>query len=192
MNPELGATHVSQSAVPGQRKPFQGQRLLVAEGYCRRSPARGPGAVREARAARAGPRLLAAGCGCPPTQQASAGGGRVGARAAGRRIPGAARATLRCRRRDCSASLPRKPTRSHARARKHVHTVGSENTSAQEPLSAGRVSAMASALNSKIHAPGTCPGSKADACSGAGWRMDCDPEMHVKMCKKIAQLTKVS
>uniref|UniRef100_A0A8D0X9W5 Protein FAM184A/B N-terminal domain-containing protein n=1 Tax=Sus scrofa TaxID=9823 RepID=A0A8D0X9W5_PIG len=50
---------------------------------------------------------------------------------------------------------------------------------------------MASALNSKIHAPGTCPGSKADACSGAGWRMDCDPEMHVKMCKKIAQLTKV-
>ncbi|XP_058402772.1 protein FAM184B [Diceros bicornis minor] len=50
---------------------------------------------------------------------------------------------------------------------------------------------MASALNSKIHAPGTCPGSKADARGGAGWRMDCDPEMHVKMCKKIAQLTKV-
>ncbi|XP_061047243.1 protein FAM184B [Eubalaena glacialis] len=50
---------------------------------------------------------------------------------------------------------------------------------------------MASALNSKIHAPGTCPGSKADAGGGAGWRMGCDPEMHVKMCKKIAQLTKV-
>ncbi|XP_055289979.1 protein FAM184B [Moschus berezovskii] len=50
---------------------------------------------------------------------------------------------------------------------------------------------MASALNSKIHAPGNCPGSKADARGGAGWRMDCDPEMHVKMCKKIAQLTKV-
>uniref|UniRef100_A0A8C3YSX8 Family with sequence similarity 184 member B n=1 Tax=Catagonus wagneri TaxID=51154 RepID=A0A8C3YSX8_9CETA len=50
---------------------------------------------------------------------------------------------------------------------------------------------MASALNGKIHAPGTCLGSKADACSGASWRMDCDPEMHVKMCKKIAQLTKV-
>ncbi|XP_059959831.1 protein FAM184B [Mesoplodon densirostris] len=50
---------------------------------------------------------------------------------------------------------------------------------------------MASALNSNIHAPGTCPGSKADAGGGAGWRMDCDPEMHVKMCKKIAQLTKV-
>ncbi|XP_033712288.2 protein FAM184B [Tursiops truncatus] len=50
---------------------------------------------------------------------------------------------------------------------------------------------MASALNSKIHAPGTCPGSKADAGGGADWRMDCDPEMHVKMCKKIAQLTKV-
>ncbi|KAF6129978.1 family with sequence similarity 184 member B [Phyllostomus discolor] len=50
---------------------------------------------------------------------------------------------------------------------------------------------MASALNSKIHAPGTCLGSKAEAHGGASWRMDCDPEMHVKMCKKIAQLTKV-
>ncbi|KAF6371703.1 family with sequence similarity 184 member B [Rhinolophus ferrumequinum] len=50
---------------------------------------------------------------------------------------------------------------------------------------------MASALNSKIHAPGNCQGSKADAHGGAGWRMDSDPEMHVKMCKKIAQLTKV-
>lgn len=49
---------------------------------------------------------------------------------------------------------------------------------------------MASALNSKIHAPGNCQGSKADAHGGAGWRMDSDPEMHVKMCKKIAQLTK--
>lgn len=49
---------------------------------------------------------------------------------------------------------------------------------------------MASTLNSKIHAPGTCQGSKADA-HGAGWRMDSDPDMHVKMCKKIAQLTKV-
>ncbi|XP_065400891.1 protein FAM184B isoform X2 [Macaca fascicularis] len=50
---------------------------------------------------------------------------------------------------------------------------------------------MASALKSKINPPGTCPGSKDDARGGAGWRMDCDPEMHVKMCKKIAQLTKV-
>ncbi|XP_059530818.1 protein FAM184B [Myotis daubentonii] len=50
---------------------------------------------------------------------------------------------------------------------------------------------MASAVNSKIHAPGTGPGSKADAHGGACWRMDCDPELHVKMCKKIAQLTKV-
>nr|XP_006208169.1 protein FAM184B isoform X1 [Vicugna pacos] len=50
---------------------------------------------------------------------------------------------------------------------------------------------MASTLNGKIHAPGTCPGSKADARGGTGWRMDCDPDMHVKMCKKIAQLTKV-
>ncbi|KAM6150595.1 protein FAM184B [Erethizon dorsatum] len=50
---------------------------------------------------------------------------------------------------------------------------------------------MASALNSKIHPSGTCPSSRADARAVAGWRMDCDPEMHVKMCKKIAQLTKV-
>ncbi|KAM5159611.1 protein FAM184B [Callospermophilus lateralis] len=50
---------------------------------------------------------------------------------------------------------------------------------------------MASALNSKIHPPGICPSSKADSRGGTGWRMDCDPEMHVKMCKKIAQLTKV-
>uniref|UniRef100_A0A2K5N9Y8 Family with sequence similarity 184 member B n=1 Tax=Cercocebus atys TaxID=9531 RepID=A0A2K5N9Y8_CERAT len=50
---------------------------------------------------------------------------------------------------------------------------------------------MASALKSKINPPGTCPGSKDDARGGTGWRMDCDPEMHVKMCKKIAQLTKV-
>ncbi|XP_004624715.1 protein FAM184B [Octodon degus] len=50
---------------------------------------------------------------------------------------------------------------------------------------------MASALNSSVHPPGTCSSSKADARAGAGWRMDCDPEMHVKMCKKIAQLTKV-
>lgn len=50
---------------------------------------------------------------------------------------------------------------------------------------------MASALHSKIHTPGTCASSKADARAGSDWRMDCDPEMHVKMCKKIAQLTKV-
>ncbi|XP_042840808.1 protein FAM184B [Panthera tigris] len=50
---------------------------------------------------------------------------------------------------------------------------------------------MASVLNSKIHASGTCQGSKADARGGTDWRMDWDPEMHVKMCKKIAQLTKV-
>ncbi|XP_043428821.1 protein FAM184B [Prionailurus bengalensis] len=50
---------------------------------------------------------------------------------------------------------------------------------------------MASVLNSKIHASGTCQGSKADARGGTDRRMDWDPEMHVKMCKKIAQLTKV-
>ncbi|XP_008825086.1 protein FAM184B isoform X5 [Nannospalax galili] len=50
---------------------------------------------------------------------------------------------------------------------------------------------MASALSSKTQPPGTGTSSKADARGGAGWRMDCDPDMHVKMCKKIAQLTKV-
>ncbi|XP_058526263.1 protein FAM184B [Ochotona princeps] len=50
---------------------------------------------------------------------------------------------------------------------------------------------MASVLNNKIHPPGTCPSSTAEAPGGTAWRMDCDPEMHVKMCKKIAQLTKV-
>lgn len=88
--------------------------------------------------------------------------------------------------------LQRKPTRSHARARAHTHahTVSSENTS-ESPHALDRVLAMASALNGRIPAPGTCLGSKAEAHGGACWRMDCDPEMHVKMCKKIAQLTKV-
>lgn len=45
---------------------------------------------------------------------------------------------------------------------------------------------MASALSSKMHAPGTGRGAHA------GCRMEGDAEMHVKMCKKIAQLTKVS
>lgn len=85
--------------------------------------------------------------------------------------------------------LGRKPTRSHAGARARAHRGQREHE--REPLSAGRVFAMASAVSSKIHAPGTCPCSKADAHGGSCWRMDCDPEMHVKMCKKIAQLTKV-
>ncbi|XP_009870908.1 PREDICTED: protein FAM184B [Apaloderma vittatum] len=42
---------------------------------------------------------------------------------------------------------------------------------------------MASGIN-KIHQPGTCQGSKAA-------RRDLKPQMHMKMCKKIAQLTKV-
>lgn len=58
-------------------------------------------------------------------------------------------------------------------------------------MSVGRLLAMASVLNGKIHASGTCQGSKADVRAAADWRMDWDPEMHVKMCKKIAQLTKV-
>lgn len=109
---------------------------------------------------------------------------------AGRRPPGEAGTTRRCERRDCSASPPEKAhtlTRPRARARAHRGPREYE----REPLSAGRVLAMASTLNSKMHAPGTCQGSKADAHGGAGWRMDSDPDMHVKMCKKIAQLTKV-
>ncbi|XP_036620650.1 protein FAM184B [Trichosurus vulpecula] len=51
---------------------------------------------------------------------------------------------------------------------------------------------MASALNSKIHQPGACNGSKtAHRCGGGGSREEYTPEIHVKMCKKIAQLTKV-
>ncbi|KAM6136080.1 protein FAM184B [Phoenicopterus ruber ruber] len=46
---------------------------------------------------------------------------------------------------------------------------------------------MASGIN-KIHQPGTCNGSKAARSSSAE---ECNQEMHVKMCKKIAQLTKV-
>uniref|UniRef100_A0A8D0GMG7 Family with sequence similarity 184 member B n=1 Tax=Sphenodon punctatus TaxID=8508 RepID=A0A8D0GMG7_SPHPU len=46
---------------------------------------------------------------------------------------------------------------------------------------------MASGIN-KIPQPGTCNGSKADHCSSAE---ECNQEIHMKMCKKIAQLTKV-
>ncbi|XP_039554757.1 protein FAM184B isoform X5 [Passer montanus] len=46
---------------------------------------------------------------------------------------------------------------------------------------------MASGINN-IHQPGTCNGSKAARSSSAE---ECNREMHVKMCKKIAQLTKV-
>ncbi|XP_071288757.1 protein FAM184B isoform X4 [Agelaius tricolor] len=46
---------------------------------------------------------------------------------------------------------------------------------------------MASGINN-IHQPGTCNGSKAARCCSAE---ECNREMHVKMCKKIAQLTKV-
>ncbi|KAM6428941.1 protein FAM184B [Rhynochetos jubatus] len=46
---------------------------------------------------------------------------------------------------------------------------------------------MASGIN-RIHQPGTYNGSKAARCSSAE---ECNQEMHMKMCKKIAQLTKV-
>ncbi|XP_035182028.1 protein FAM184B isoform X3 [Oxyura jamaicensis] len=46
---------------------------------------------------------------------------------------------------------------------------------------------MASGIN-KLHQPGTCNGSKALRSSPAE---GCNKEIHVKMCKKIAQLTKV-
>lgn len=89
----------------------------------------------------------------------------------------------------CQHSRESPHARTSARARARANRGQGEYE--REPLSAGRVLAMASALNSKIHAPGNCQGSKADAHGGAGWRTDSDPEMHVKMCKKIAQLTKV-
>ncbi|XP_075004930.1 protein FAM184B [Calonectris borealis] len=46
---------------------------------------------------------------------------------------------------------------------------------------------MASGIN-KIHQPRTCNGSKA---ARSSWAEECNQEMHMKMCKKIAQLTKV-
>ncbi|XP_065490333.1 protein FAM184B isoform X1 [Caloenas nicobarica] len=46
---------------------------------------------------------------------------------------------------------------------------------------------MASGIN-KIHQPGICNGSGAARSSSAE---ECNQEMHMKMCKKIAQLTKV-
>ncbi|KAM6132586.1 protein FAM184B [Pterocles gutturalis] len=46
---------------------------------------------------------------------------------------------------------------------------------------------MASGMN-RIHQPGTCNGSKVARRSSAE---ECNQEMHIKMCKKIAQLTKV-
>ncbi|XP_068044850.1 protein FAM184B isoform X3 [Anomalospiza imberbis] len=46
---------------------------------------------------------------------------------------------------------------------------------------------MASGINN-IHQPGTCDGSKA---ARSSWTEECSREMHMKMCKKIAQLTKV-
>ncbi|XP_032540959.1 protein FAM184B isoform X4 [Chiroxiphia lanceolata] len=46
---------------------------------------------------------------------------------------------------------------------------------------------MASGINN-VHQPGTCNGSKA---SRSGSAEECNRDMHVKMCKKIAQLTKV-
>ncbi|XP_040413087.1 protein FAM184B isoform X3 [Cygnus olor] len=46
---------------------------------------------------------------------------------------------------------------------------------------------MASGIN-KLHQPGTCNGSKALHSSSAE---GCNKEIHMKMCKKIAQLTKV-
>ncbi|NXN81056.1 F184B protein, partial [Bombycilla garrulus] len=46
---------------------------------------------------------------------------------------------------------------------------------------------MASGINN-IHQPGTCSGSKAARSTSAE---ECSREMHMKMCKKIAQLTKV-
>lgn len=87
----------------------------------------------------------------------------------------------------CLPPLWRKPSR----PRSHVRAHGQQGECEPELYSAGRLKAMASALHSKIHTPGTCASSKADARPGWDRRMDCDPEMHVKMCKKIAQLTKV-
>lgn len=52
-------------------------------------------------------------------------------------------------------------------------------------MSVGCVLVMVFVFNSKIYVFGICLGFKVDVCGGVGWRMDCDFEMYVKMCKKI-------
>lgn len=128
----------------------------------------------------------------PESQRERRKGGRAGGRAGGpgRRRPSGSwgHAAVQATGLQCHLS---RETHTLARPRAHARAHGGQGEHRRESLSAGRVLVMASALKSKINPPGTCPGSKDDARGGAGWRMDCDPEMHVKMCKKIAQLTKV-
>lgn len=187
LSPEPGATHVSKSAARGQRKPLQGRRLLVAEApllQAKPAPAGERRAGRERHVRLLGVSLQGAGA-RKADEPASEGRSREGGLADGRKANTSGRQAPRGGAGGGTAVPPlrRKLTRSRAHARAH--------RGQREPLSVGRVIAMASVLNSKIHASGTCQGSKADDRGGADWRMDWDPEMHVKMCKKIAQLTKV-
>lgn len=130
---EPGATHVSKSAARGQRKPLQGRRLLVAEApllQAKPAPAgeRRAGRKRHVRILGVSPQ----GAGArrarqPASERRSREGGLANRRKAntsGRQGPrgGAGGRTA-------VPPLRRKPTRSQARARTHVHTAGSENTS---------------------------------------------------------------
>uniref|UniRef100_A0A8C0S4R2 Protein FAM184A/B N-terminal domain-containing protein n=1 Tax=Canis lupus familiaris TaxID=9615 RepID=A0A8C0S4R2_CANLF len=189
LSPEPGATHVSRSAARGQREPLQGQRLLAAEALLLQAK---PAPAGERRAGREPHvRIL---CVSPQGAGARGGGELASERGGGEGARGpreGRRSGRRGGRPDCSAPRSGENPHAHTPARAHARAHRGQREHEREPLSVGRVLAMASVLNGKIHASGTCQGSKADVRGAADWRMDWDPEMHVKMCKKIAQLTKV-
>lgn len=131
---EPGATHVSESAALGQREPlYYGQRVAprTISSTTAGEPRTGRGVARRSREARAGPRRLVADAGARRASR-PARALEEGERARGR--PGGGHPGKQGPRGGASGGtavppLPRKPSRSHARARTHVHTVGSEDTS---------------------------------------------------------------
>lgn len=131
---EPGATHVSESAALGQREPlYYGQRVAprTISSTTAGETRTGRGVARRSREARAGPRRLVADAGARRAsrparalEEGERARGRPGGGHPGKQGPrgGAGGGTA-------VPPLPRKPSRSHARARTHVHTVGSEDTS---------------------------------------------------------------
>ena len=123
LSPEPGATHVSQSAAPGQRKPLQGHWLLVAEADCRRNP-HGPGSCARVTRGTCGSSALRRRVRMP-AEPASERGREEEGWARGRRgggHPVEAGATRWRGRRDCSATSPKKAhtlTRPRAQAPAH-------------------------------------------------------------------------